>query len=295
QGGVRSEQLERQILKPLVGLAPENLLERALRPRVAAAQQRREAAIAAQTEQLDLDMRLRQALADQRIAQRVRARGMLAQELHQLRQAAPDLALEDERPHGAALVLHDAHRDAPAGARRSEQVLGGHADVLEEDLAELGVVGHLPQRPHGDAWRLHVDQQQAEALLLRTGRLRAGEQEAAIGDVRMAGPDLLAVDDVRVATTLGPGAEARQVGARARLREALAPELVAVHHRREEALALGGRAVREQRGADEIDVGLRRRTGRADLVERLVEEPALHDGGAATALLARPGDRRPAT
>ena len=87
---------------------------------------------------------------------------------------------------------------------------------------------------------------------------------------------------------------AGQVGAGAGLGEALAPELVAVHHRTQEAVALRLRAVLEERRPDQVDVGLGGRPWRAHLVERLVEEPALHHRGAAAAVLARPRDGGPA-
>ena len=61
-------------------------------------------------------------------------------------------------------------------------------------------------------------------------------------------PHLLAGDAPRVAVALGPGRERREVGARARLAEELAPLLLVAHHRRQEAQALLLGAVREQRG-----------------------------------------------
>ena len=194
-------------------------------------------------------------------------------------------------PRSCATMPMAMPQPAPGVPRR---FVGRHAHVLEEHLAELGVVGHLAQRTDGDAGRLHVDEQQADALVLRRVGLGAAEEEAPVGDVGVAGPHLLAVHDVVVAVTLRPGAERRQIGARAGLGEALTPELVAVHHRAQEALALRLAAVLEERGADQVDVGLRRRARRADLVEGLIEEPALHHGRAAAAVLARPRDGGPA-
>jgi hypothetical protein len=55
-------------------------------------------------------------------------------------------------------------------------------------------------------------------------RVGAGDQDAERGELRERRPDLLAVDDPLVAVALGPGAEVRQVAARARLAEQLAPE-----------------------------------------------------------------------
>src|SRR5262249_37429229 len=107
-------------------------------------------------------------------------------------------------------------------------------------------------------------------------------------------PDLLAAHDELVADPLSAALECRQIRARTGLREPLAPELAAGDHRREIALALRDRAVLADRGADQIDVRLRRRAGGAHLVERLVEEPAPDPRGPAAAVLAGPGDHRPA-
>src|SRR4030095_16871696 len=48
---------------------------------------------------------------------------------------------------GAALVGEDGHGDAPALADLADQMLHRDARVLEEDLAELALAGHLAERP----------------------------------------------------------------------------------------------------------------------------------------------------
>ncbi len=59
--------------------------------------------------------------------------------------------------------------------------------------------------------------------MLRDVRVRAREQEAPVGDVRVAGPDLVAVDHVLVALARRGGAQRREVGPGVGLAEALAP------------------------------------------------------------------------
>src|SRR5439155_5027765 len=76
--------------------------------------------------------------------------------------------------------------------------------------------------------------------------------------------------------------------------ETLAPEVVAGEESREEASALRFRPVAEDGRPDQVDVGAGGGPRRAHAVERLLEEPALDDRRAAAAVLARPGDRRPA-
>ncbi len=60
-------------------------------------------------------------------------------------------------------------------------------------------------------------------LTLRVGAHQAEDQ---VGVLRQRRPGLLAVDDVVVAVALGRGLERGEVGARARLGEALAPPIV---------------------------------------------------------------------
>ena len=59
-----------------------------------------------------------------------------------------------------------------------------------------------------------------------SGSVRTSE-DAVVGDVSEGRPHLLSVDDEVVAVVLGPRPQRREVGARARLREALTPDLLA--------------------------------------------------------------------
>src|SRR5438876_1156830 len=139
-----------------------------------------------------------------------------------------------------------------------------------------------------------VDQEQADAMVLRRLGLGAAEEEAPVGDVGVAGPHLLAVHDEAAAPALAARAQRPQVGAGAGLGEALAPEVLAREQPGEEAPALRLGAVAEDGRADQVDVGAGGRPRRAHAIERLLQEPALDDGRAPAAVLARPGDRRPA-
>ena len=74
----------------------------------------------------------------------------------------------------AALVREHRHADAPAAVQRAEQRVGGQLDVGEEDLVELGLAGHLPQRPHLDAGQVHVDRKNEMPLCFgASGSVRA--------------------------------------------------------------------------------------------------------------------------
>src|SRR6185295_5648741 len=96
-----AERLEHGLELALVHLAPEELLDRALRPRRPPAELLRQAAIGRQADDLALDVELRDLLAERRVGTRA-----LAQVRQHLREggARLELALEGER--GA--LVHEA-------------------------------------------------------------------------------------------------------------------------------------------------------------------------------------------
>ena len=103
---------------------------------------------------------------------------------------------------------------------------------------------------------------------------------------------LLPLIDEAVAIEHGAGLQRREVGARAGLAEALAPDRLAANDRRQELLLLILGAVEEDRRTDAVAAEVvRRRFGRGHL---LVEHELLHVPGAAAAPLLRPGEREPA-
>ena len=170
----------------------------------------------------------------------------------------------------------------------AENVLRRHADVLEEHLVELGVAGDLAERAHGDPRRVHVEEEVGEPLVLLGARIGAGQQHHPVGDLREAGPDLLAVDHVVVAVLHGPGLEAGQVRSRVRLGVALAPDLLAGEDLLEVPLLLGLAPVRDDRGAGHPDAENVERRRRPVEDQLLVEEELLHPAQAAPAVLLRP-------
>jgi hypothetical protein len=94
-----------------------------------------------------------------------------------------------------------------------------------EHLVEQRPAGHLPQRPDLHARLAHVEGEVGDALVLRHVRIGAGQQHAHVGDLPAGSPHLLPGHDPFVAVALGPGLQAGQVRAGARLAEELAPRL----------------------------------------------------------------------
>src|SRR5581483_7269201 len=93
--------------------------------------------------------------------------------------------------------------------------------------------GHLPQRPHVDARRVHVDEEEADALVRGGVAVGAGHADAPVADATVRAPDLLPGQPVLVAVALGPRRQRRQIRARARLTEQLAPHPLAGDDRRQ--------------------------------------------------------------
>ena len=154
---------------------------------------------------------------------------------------------------GAALVGQQVHGDRPAAVDLAQQAVERHEHVVVEDLAELGAAVHRLDRPHRDAGRVHVDEQRRDATVGRLERAGAREQHAARGVLGQARPHLLAVDPPALVRAGRPAGERGQVAARARLREALAPDLVAAQEQRHH--------LRRQLLGGEVDHGGRQHLG----------------------------------
>ncbi len=181
-------------------------------------------------------------------------------------------------------------RHPPALVDLAHHVGGGHADVLEEDLVELGLARDLAEGPDGDTGGLHVHEDEGDALVLGGAGIRPHEEEAPVGHMRHARPHLLTVEHVRVAVEDGARLEIGEVAARVGLREALAPELVGVQDLAEMPGLLRRRAVAHQGGTEHGDAAAIHGLGRLRAGHLFVEDDLLHDRGAAPAVLRRPVD-----
>ena len=155
-----------------------------------------------QLEDADLDERLREPAREARIVERV----VLEAEPPQL---VEELRVRDElaRVH-AAFVRERRVRDAPTFVQRSDEPVVGDEHVGEEHLVELRLVGDLAQRSHLDAGRVHVDDERGDALALRRVGVGAGEAPTPVGELRVARPHLLAVDDEAAVDLRRPGSSA---------------------------------------------------------------------------------------
>jgi len=176
---------------------------------------------------------------------------------------------------------------------RPNEVGARDADVLEEYLVELGVARHLDERTHRDPGAPHVDQQVGDAEVLPRRGVGAAQQDAPVGAVREARPDLLAVYDVVLAVGDGARLQRGEVGAGVRLRVALAPDLLGGEHGRNEAALLLLAAPLHERRADHHDTDRVDRLRRVRASHLLGVDELPQERRAAAAVLARPVDPHP--
>src|SRR5271169_726756 len=114
----------------------------------------------------------------------------------------------------------------PSGANRAEPLLILDSQVCKEHLVKAALAIRLLDRPHLNARRMHVNIKHGQTTMLRHGRVGSSEQQAKVGDLRKAGPDLLTVDEPAFRDCARAGTDAGEIRARARLREQLAPDLL---------------------------------------------------------------------
>ena len=212
--------------------------------------------------------------------------------LHDLLEAVQVAGRTADAGHAGTLVAEQEFGVGPALVFLADQVFDRHAHVFEKDVVDLVRTVDGDDRAHGDARRLHVDQQERDAGLRLCRSVGADQAENPVGMLGQRRPGLVAVDDVVVAVAHRLGADRCEVGARARLRIALAPPVLAGENPRQELLLLRFVAERVDDRADHGDAERQRRQ-RPGTRRLLFEEEALRDRPARSAMFLRPQRRDP--
>src|SRR5262249_8219433 len=145
-----------------------------------------------------------------------------------------------ERGDADPPAVEDAEGVHEAATLLAEEGLRGHAAVLED---ELGGVGRAYAElvlllARAEALRPALDDEGGDALLA-LALVRHGHHHRGVGDAAVRDEGLRAVQDPRAAVPDRRGLRAPGVRARARLREAPAPDLLALRERRQVRLLLG--------------------------------------------------------
>src|SRR3546814_889470 len=144
------------------------------------------------------------------------------------------------------LMAEQVFGDGPALVHLADDPILGHLHIVEEGLAEGRVAGDEQDRPGRNAGRGHVEQKEADPLVLGHLAVGADQAEDPVRLVGIGGPDLLAIDQPMVALVFAFRLERGEVAARPRLRIALAPAYLAARDLRQEAELLLLRAIFEE-------------------------------------------------
>ena len=169
--------------------------------------------------------------------------------------------------------------------------------VVEEDLVEHLLAGHVADRAGLDPRGVHVDDEGGDALVLGPpldgGGIGPQQEEPPAGQVGGRDPDLLAVDHVGVAVPDGRRPQVGQVVAGVGLGEPLAPVVGGVEDRGKPPLLLLVGAPGDDHRADLPEAVGVEQARRPVLGHHLGVDDALHGGGIAAAVLHGPAHRRP--
>src|SRR5262245_48078915 len=199
-------------------------------------------------------------------------------------------------PEHRPFVRERSLRDRPTLVQLTEQRVAGHRDVGEEHFVEVVVIGlgELGERAALDAGRLHVDDQGADALVLRGRRIGAHEAQAPVRVMRARGPYLLPVHDEVVAVQRCSRRKRGEIAAGARLAHSQAPRDLRSERREEEPLLLVGGAVVLDRRRDDPDALRVEAPVDVTLRQLLEVDHLLGRARVATAELGRPAGDEPA-
>ena len=190
-------------------------------------------------------------------------------------------------------MLQQALGHRPAAVQRADQVFLGHLHIGEEGFAERRGAGDQADRANLDARLMHREDHEGDALVL-LGGVGAHQAEDHVRPLAAGGPDLLAVDQPVIALVLGPGRERGEVGAGARLGEALAPAHLPGDDVGNVLLLLILGAVFQQGRAEHAHAHAADRVPGADGGHFLIQHPGFLGREAAAAVLGRPGGDAPA-
>src|ERR1700686_435437 len=223
QLAVRTQQLLRNLLKALVELTPENLLNRALGTWHTHGGDAAESADLIKAHDLNFRAALRELLADEGVfgcGPPVALDGVREfDETH-------DETFEYEvqaRAVRTPLMHQRAHRHIPSVIHLAQGIFHRDAHVAKKQLAEFGLAGHLTQGANFKPRRFHIHEENGQSFVLGDAGVGADDEFTPIAQRAVAGPHFLTVHDVVITVQPRFRLQTGQIGTRIRLREALAP------------------------------------------------------------------------
>ncbi len=101
-----------------------------------------------------------------------------------------------------AFMAEQILRVGPSLVFFTDQVFDRHFHVIEEHFIHFMIFVQHDDRSHGDAGRMHVDQQEGDSLLLARLRISTHQAKNHVGMLCQRDPCLLPVDDVMLTLAL---------------------------------------------------------------------------------------------
>src|SRR3546814_15392991 len=93
----------------------------------------------------------------------------------------------------AALIAKEMLGIVPAFALLADPIFHGDADIVEKDFIGITAAVDRFDRPHGDAGRFHIDEQEGDALLIVAAISSSLHRQHPPGRLRLLGPYPLVV------------------------------------------------------------------------------------------------------
>ena len=127
-----------------------------------------------------------------------------------------DRSVTPHLSHELAFVYQQGFGHRPTLVQLAHEIFFRYFHIVEEGLAELRLTADEANWRGTDAGVVHIDQQEADAILLLDLRVRAHQAEYPIAFVAGGGPGFAAIDQKVIALVLRLTLQAGQVGAGAR-------------------------------------------------------------------------------
>ncbi len=266
-------EVDGQLLQPLVELGRHELGDRPFGPDLGAALALRRRPLVVEPDEPALDVRLREALAGDRVGDALGgAREAATPGCRRRCRRSPSPAPESETRSFMSVVIA-TRQPSPSGPTRIES---GTRTLSKNTSLNSASPVIWTQRSHVDPGRLHVDDEVRQPLVLRHRRGPCGRASIPhFARWASAGPHLLAVHDPLVSVANRPRRQAGDVGAGAGLAEHLAPDLLVGRERAQQTLPLLLAPPRDDGGAAHPDADDVEGPRHPVVVEHLVDDLGL--------------------
>ena len=93
------------------------------------------------------------------------------------------LECDSGRAYFGTFIGKHRGRHSPAAVQRPKQIALGCWSIVQEDLAELLITGHLLERSHIDTGTMHVEQEERDPAMTSIFRVGPSKQDPVVGQL----------------------------------------------------------------------------------------------------------------